>query len=409
MNRLLITLALLLPSSLLVAAESWNQFRGPQGKGVSTSTRIPLEFGEDKNVVWKTAIEGKAWSSPVILGKHIWMTNAPPDGKKLYAVCVDFDSGKVLHNKLVFDNPDPQICIAMNSYASPTPFVEDDRVYVHFGAHGTACLDAKTAETIWERRDLKCDHFRGPASSPIVDGNKLIVHFDGFDFQYVVALDKRTGKTLWKTDRAFDFVTTNGDNKKAYCTPTIIEHKGRRQLVSPAAVATEAFDPETGKLLWTVRHGGMNASARPQYGAGLVFIVQGSGGMIAVRPEGTGDLAPVWSSRKAVSKKSTPLVVDDLIFMVDDDGVASCRDAKTGKIIWMKRLSGEYAASPLLIDGRIYAFGRKGEIPVFKPGRKFKLLAENKLDAGFMATPAVVGDSLILRTKTHLYRVAEKP
>ncbi len=412
MARLFLAVALSLTAGFAVAADSWNQFRGPGGKGISTTKGVPLEFGEDKNIVWKTAIDGKAWSSPVVLGRQIWMTNAPADGKKLYAVCVDLDSGKVLHNRLVFDNPKPQFCIAMNSYATPTPFVEDGRVYVSFGAHGTACLDAKTAETIWERRDLKCDHFRGPASSPIVDGDKLIIHFDGFDFQYVIALDKRSGKTVWKTHRAFDYITTNGDHKKAYGTPSIIEHKGRRQLISPAAVATEAFDPDTGKLLWTVRHGGMNASARPQYGGGLVFIVQGSGGMVAVRPEGTGDIPAkgiAWKSRKAVPKKSTPLLIDDLLFMVDDDGVASCREAASGKILWMKRLKGEYAASPLLIDGRIYAFSRKGDIPVFAPARKFKLLAQNKLDAGFMATPAVVDGSLILRTKTHLYRVADKP
>jgi outer membrane protein assembly factor BamB len=410
MIRLAGALSIVLITSAALSAEPWNQFRGPSGTGISSEQGVPLEFGEDQNILWKTAIDGKAWSSPVVLGKQIWLTNAPADGKKLYAVCVDLDSGKIIHNRLVFDNPDPQFCIEMNSYATPTPFVEPGRVYVHFGAHGTACLDAKTAETLWQRRDLECNHHRGPASSPIIDGNKLIVHFDGFDQQYVVALDKTTGKTIWKTDRAFDFGTDNGDMKKAYGTPTIIEHNGRRQLISPCAIATEAFDPATGKLLWTVRHGGMNAAARPQYGQGLVFIVVGSGGMLAVEPDGKGDITGKvsWKSRKAVPKKSTPLLIDGLLFMVDDDGVASCREAATGKLVWQKRFKGEYAASPLLIDGRIYAFSRKGDITVFAPQRKFKLLAQNKLAAGFMATPAVADHSLILRTKTHLYRVGEK-
>lgn len=411
MIRKLVILAAVSHALAAQGAEPWNQFRGPGGRGISDEQGVPNEFGEDKNLLWKTKIPGKAWSSPVVLGRQIWMTNAPPDGKKLYAVCVDLDSGEIVHNRLVFDNPEPQFCIEMNSYASPSPYVEQGRVYVHFGAHGTACLDAKTAKTIWQRRDLPCNHHRAPASSPIVDGERLIMHFDGFDTQYVVALNKNTGETVWKTHRAFDFGTDNGDLKKAYCTPTIVEHKGVKQLISPAAIATEAFDPATGKLLWTLRHGGMNASARPQYGRGLIFIVQGMGSIFAIAPEGTGDITgkTIWKSRKAVSKKTTPLLVDDLLFMVDDGGVASCREAESGEIHWQKRLKGEYAASPLLIGGRVFAFSRTGEITVFAPEREFRILAKNKLDGGFMATPAVADGSLILRTKTHVYRVGGEP
>ena len=284
--RFIPAFVLLIASSSLAADRNWNQFRGPDGTGHTDAKGLPLTFAEDgKSTKWKTPITGKAWSSPVMWGDDIWLTNATPDGKKMWAMCFDFATGAVKHNILIFENEKPQFCHDMNSYGTPTPVVEEGRVYVHFGVHGTACLDAKTGKPLWSRRDLPCDHFRGPASSPIIDGDKLYILFDGFDVQYAVALNKLTGETIWKTDRAFDFKTSNGDNKKAYCTPAVIEHGGKRMLIAPAAVATEAFDPDTGKLLWTVRTGGMNASARPIYGHGLLFVTNGMGRITVVKPQ----------------------------------------------------------------------------------------------------------------------------
>ena len=419
MNSVLITI---LSGFLLAAPHSpdakpkyWNQFRGPLGNGHATAKNLPVKFSETEYVIWKTPLEGKAWSSPVVWENQIWVTNAFEDGKKLYAVCIDLQSGEIIKNLLVFENDDPQFCHPMNSYATPTPVIEDGHLYVHFGVYGTACLDTKSGKILWSRRDLKCDHFRGPASSPILDGNKLIAHFDGHDVQYVVALDKRNGKTIWKSPRAFDYKTNNGDRKKAYCTPSVISWGKKRQLICPAAVATEAFDPETGTLLWTVYHGGMNASARPLFGDGLLFITNGMGGMIAVKPGTKGDITKtniVWESRKNVAKKSSPILVEDLLFMVDDSGVATCRDPQTGEIYWTKRLKGEFAASPVFVDGRIYLFSREGRITAIKPAREYEILGESELESGFMASPAIVDDSFILRTKSHLYRIGkvkEKP
>jgi outer membrane protein assembly factor BamB len=257
---------------------------------------------------------------------------------------------------------------------------------------------------------LECNHYRAPASSPILDGDRLVLHFDGYDYQYVVALDKHTGKTVWKTDRAFDYGTDNGDAKKAYCTPQVIEREGKRMLICPAAVATEALEPDTGKLLWTVYHDGMNASARPLFGHDLLFITNGMGKMVAVKPEGTGNITAeklAWSSTKGVPKKSSLILDGDLLFMMADNGVATCCDAKTGEVIWAERIQGEFDASPIFSDGRIYCFSKDGLVPVFKADRKFELLAKNELDGGFMASPAVYKNSLILRSKTHVYRIGK--
>lgn len=412
--RLIALFALTITSASVCsgALKHWSQYRGPNGNGHSDASGLPVKFGEKQGVQWKTPIPGKAWSSPVVWGDQVWLTTAPEHGKQMFAVGVDINTGKVIHNVLVFENENPQFCHSNNSYATPTPVVEEGRVYVHFGIHGTACIDTKTGKKIWERRDFKCNHHRGPAASPIVHGDLLLVHFDGFDVQYVAAMNKDTGKTVWKKDRAFDFKTTNGDRKKAYCTPTVIKHDGVDQLICPSAMATEAFNPTTGALLWTVYHGGMNASARPVYGNGMLFITNGMGRMVAVKPgrPGAGDISGkiTWQASKGVPKKSSQVLLGDLLFMVADNGVASCFVAKTGDVIWTERLgSAAYAASPLLAEGRLYFFSEDGDVVVLEAGRIFKVIAKNKLDGGFMASPAVAGSSLILRTKSHLYRISK--
>jgi outer membrane protein assembly factor BamB len=398
-----------LAGTATISAEDWNQFRGAAGNGKALA-KLPLEFSESDGLAWKVPLPGKAWSSPVIWKKQIWVTNALPDGHKLWALCFDLETGKKIHDILVFDVAEPQFCIAKNSYASPTPVIEEGRIFVSFGAHGNACIDTATGKTIWERRDLQCNHHRAPASSPVPYKDLYILHFDGFDKQYVIALDKKTGETRWTHQRAFDFRTDNGDRKKAYGTPSVITHKGLTQLIAPAAVATESLDPLTGKLLWTVYTGGMNASARPLYGHGLVFITNGMGRMSAVRPEGKGELPGkniAWASKRGVPKKSSLILDGKLLFMVSDLGVASCVDAETGKAHWTERLGGNYAASPIFAGGRIYFFNEDGDIPVIEAGKTFKLLARNKLADGFMASPAISGDSLILRTKSNLYRIGK--
>ena len=414
-----------------VESEYWNQFRGPNGDGKSNALNLPVEFSESKNVRWKTPIHDQGWSSPVVWQKQIWLTTAKEDGTELFVVCIDLESGKVVHDIKVFDVVEPQLEYpGLNSHASPTPVVAEGRIYVHFGTYGTACLDTQTGRKLWERRDLNCDHRVRPASSPIIEGELLFLVYDGVDVQFIIALEKESGQTRWleyrkvKNDLA-TVLTTGGvkdveetlkekpnDNRKSYATPTIIEHNGQKQLISPAAEATFAYDPQTGKELWRVRHQGWgwNVACRPIYDNGLVFFTTGvAKTLLAVDPSGSGDITEthvVWSNRRGSPEIPSPIVKDNLIFFTNEGGVVSCLEAKTGNEIWKGRINGNHWASPVYAAEKIYFFNQDGKISVISAGREFELLAENELNASFIASPAVVGEAMILRSKTHLYHLA---
>ena len=410
MSKTVLVVLVILSTSVASAGQNWPQFRGPGGQGHSDATGLPLTWSETENVRWKTPIHDRGWSSPVVWEDQVWMTTATEDGKRMFAVCVDRDSGKILYDLKVFDVAEPEEIHAFNSYASPTPVIESGRVYVHFGTYGTKCLDTATGKTVWVRRDLHCDHYRGPGSSPIIFGDLLILQFDGFDVQYVVALDKQTGRTVWKTDRSTEFGDTDGDYRKAFSTPLVVTVDGRLQMISPSSKAVMGYVPSTGEELWKVRLVGFSSVSRPLFGRGLTFITTGFGGpqLWAVRPDGRGivtDTHVAWKLTKSVPSKPSLLLVDELIYMVDDRGVASCLEADSGTNVWRKRIGGDYSASPICADGRIYFFSQQGASTVISPGRQYKVLAVNKLDDGFMASPAVVGKAILLRTETHLYRI----
>lgn len=412
MRFLLCLLIVAAGSAPLLAAERWTQFRGPDGAGLSDSAGLPVEWSESHNIRWKTALPGKAWSSPVVWDDQVWVTNASEDGKRLSAVCLNCATGEIIRDVLVFAIEKPQFCYPFNSYASSTPVIEAGRIYVHYGSHGTACLDTADGRMLWSRQDLKCDHFRGAGSSPIVFGDLLFLTFDGADLQYVAALDKHTGKTVWRSDREIDYGTDNGDQKKAYSTPTVVISGGKPQLVSPAAAETIAYDPFSGEKLWTVRHGGMNAAAPPAVGDGLLFINTGDGGFkeFAVRPDGRGDVTEscvVWKFQQGVPSRCAPLLIGELLYMLNEAGIVTCLEASSGEVVWKHRLGGNYSSSPVAAAGQIYLNTEDGESHVIAAGRQFELLSTNHLDAGCMATPAIAGKALFHRTKTHLYRIEE--
>lgn len=396
---------------LLAPTEDWTEFRGHNGSGLAPATaKPPTTWSETQNVRWKTAIHGKGWSSPVVFHDQVWLTTATEDGKQLFAMCIKADTGSVIHDIKVFDVEKPEFCHATNSYASCSPVVETGKVYVHFGSYGTALLDTTTGKTVWERRDLACDHFRGPASSPVIFEGLLILSFDGVDQQYLVALNKATGETVWKTARSTDYKTSNGDNKKAYSTPGLFTINGQVQMVSPGAVGSIAYDPRTGKELWSVRHGGMNASARVLHGHGHFFFTTGDGptNLIAVPDSGPSERKVTYTLSKTVPKRSSPILVDDLLYYTSDAGIITCVEATTGKEVWQKRHAGNFWASPIHADGKLYFPNQEGVTYVLASGREYKLLSENKLDIGGNASPAVDGNAIIHRTRTHLYRLEAK-
>jgi len=418
----LAVLATLITSNHVTADENWPSYRGSSESGHVTSARLPLHWNEQENVVWKTAVEGKAWSSPVIWGERIFLTSASEDGSRLSFVCINKKTGEVLYKKLLHSVALPQYCHPFNSYASPSPVAEAGRVYVSFGSPYNACLDSETGDVIWERTDFVCNHFRGPGSSPFIYKNLLILHFDGSDQQYVVALDKETGETVWRTDRTVQFDDVNpetgeiereGDLRKAFSTPIIVNVEGHDVLVSLGSMALYGYDPESGEELWRVDFIGSHSGAvRPVFAHGLIYTVTGSDAELwAVRPDGKGNVSDThvaWKHKRlAVPRRSSFVVVGDSIFMVDDSGVAACLDAHSGDLIWKKRVGNKFSASLIQDGDRIYFFDQEGKTIVVKASRKYEVLAENKLDEGFMASPAVSGNALFLRTRTHLYRIEE--
>lgn len=402
----------LLAASDAVAQVRWPQFRGPDGQGHAEASEPPVTWSEQENVVWKTAIHGRGWSSPVLWDDQIWLTTATEDGHDMYAVCLDRQDGRIVHDLLLFHNDKPNDTKTFNSYASPTPVIEEGRVYIHFGSYGSACLATNDGHVIWQRRDLPCNHWRGPGSSPILFENLLIVHYDGHDYQYIAALDKATGETVWRKDREINYLSTDGDLRKAFCTPLVIDAAGRQQLISTCANGALSYDPRTGDMLWRVQFENHSAAARPLFDGNFVYINTGfsKAELWAVRPDGQGEVTGshvVWKRSKSVGAQPSSLLLDGLIYVIHDSGIASCIDAATGEEVWLKRLGGNFASSPLLAGGRIYLFSREGDAYVLAPGREYEELAKNKLDAGCMASPAAIGKSLYVRTHTHFYRIGE--
>ncbi len=428
--------AIYLFSLLSFVDDHWPDFRGPGADGRAVAVRLPIEWSETKNVRWKTEIDGRGWSTPVIWGDQIWLTTATADGKQLFAICVDRGTGRVVHSVRVFDVEKPESINPLNSYASPSPVIESGRVFVHFGTYGTACLDTTTAKVVWARRDLKIDHKEGPGASPLLLDDLVIVPCDGMDLQYVVALDKRTGETRWKTDRSADLSAMNPDFRKAYATPVLIEIGGVRQVFNNVAHSGYAYDPRTGRELWRVPYQGFSNVSRPVVGRGLVFLNTGytKPELWAVRPptttaasatpatalaepatKSTGSNAAsanspqvVWKYSRGVPAKPSVVLVDDLLhFVSDSGGIVTCLEATTGREVWTHRLGGNFSASPICVAGRIYFCDDAGRTTVIAADRSYRALATNQLDDGFMASPAVAGDSLFLRTKRHLYRIED--
>lgn len=422
----------------LANAESWPQFRGPNGDGITEAKNVPLNWSTTENVAWKTAIPGKGWSSPVMVGDSIWLTTALvnylseeeknerlKDAKpfarnqsnlassvKLQAIQVDYKTGELLNTVDLFDVDDPLTVHLTNSYASPTPVADGKFLYCYFGTYGACCVDTESGEVVWRNEENDLEYNVGPGSSPVLVGDLLVLTCDGVFEQYITAVDKKTGKTVWKTPRP-PFRAEDGDQRKAYATPLVIEVAGKTQLVIPGAQWVCAYEPETGKEIWRVDHGsGFSNVPRPIHHDGTVYICTGfmRPQLMAVRTDGEGDVSNShieWTFSRQVPTTPSPIFVDGLIYMVSDRGVATCVDPETGHDVWTSRLGGNYAASPTYADGRIYFCSESGMTTVIKPGDKYEVLAENDLGERIMASPIFLDGNLVIRTSDHLFRITE--
>lgn len=407
-------LLLVILGSPLGYTQSWREFRGDQANGLSLSSKLPLAWDESNSVQWKAAIHGRGWSSPVVDGNEIWLTTATEDGLKMYVVCVQLNSGAIIQDRLVFENtqvqPDYHVT---NSYASPTPVIEGGHVYIHFGAYGTACIRRSDAQVVWQRRDLACNHYRGPGSSPIVYKNLLIFHMDGFDYQYAIALDRHTGETVWRADRQVEYGTDDGDQYKAFSTPLIISAQGRDQLISPASMACLSLDPATGKEFWRVRYREHSTTVRPLFDGDRLYLSTGfsKAKMLAVRVDGAGDVTDThvdWQQHKGIGCKPSPVLIGDYLWVISDEGILSRFNKHTGESDWQQRLGGKFSASLVASATHLVAVDHDGLGYVFSIGSQPQLVSENRLTEGCNASPAIVGNSLILRTTSALYCIASR-
>lgn len=407
------------------ACADWPEFRGPTGDGhaPAESENVPLLWSETENVRWKTEIPHRGWSAPVVLDGQVWVTTATVDGHESYAIGLDAETGAILFEEKVFqtDHPEPLgNGASMNCYATPSSFIEPGRIYVHFGSAGTACLDTATGKVLWKRNDLPCRHYRGPSSSLVSFENLLILTMDGADLQYHVALDKKTGATVWKTDRSVAWndehvpgqMARDGDLRKAHSTPLLVSVDEKPQMISAGAKAAYGYYPRTGAELWRVEYPDWSVAPRPVFDGRLAFIVTGLSKkeMWAVDPTGEGDVTEtgvVWKLRTHVGRYASPVLVDGLLYLAAEESFVSCVEAATANVMWTERVGGRFAASPIYAGGRLYFFNQEGETTVLQPGRTYERLAVNTLDDGFMASPAVAGSAFFLRTRSHLYRIED--
>jgi outer membrane protein assembly factor BamB len=435
-------LSVLMVGAMIVHAADWPQWRGVDGQGHAGSdaknlaTQWDAESG--KNIKWNLAIPGHGHSSPVVEGNRIWLTTSTivPENKAraterlkdnkggmkvvvaaqatYFAICVDLESGKQLHNIKLFTIKEPQWIHPLNSYASCSPIIENGLLYCHFGSSGTVCLDTKTLKPKWLQKGVQAQHENGPGSTPIICGDHLIFHMDGSDVQYITALNKKTGKVAWRTNRTGK-MNNNPQLKKAYGTPLLVNVKGKSQVISPAADWVYAYDPETGEELWKQAYGilGFSLVPKPVAGHGMVFITTSflKSELLAIRVDGKGknDQPHIaWRYTRAVPKMGSSLLVGGEIYFVGDKGgVVTCLNAKTGKVNYTERLGGNFSSSPMFAEGKIYICSREGVTTVLQAGPTFKKLASNQLPTAIFASPVAVDDAIILRTEKGLYRVGK--
>ncbi len=412
-------LSLLALSMSSASAQDWPIFRGPTGDGHTPLKNLPTQWSDHEHVRWHVDLPGKGWSSPILVAGKLYFTAAitasgneddPKADKSLNTLCLDAASGKTLWNVVVFTQEGskaPDSIHHKNSHASPTPILDNGKLYVHFGHQGTACLDL-TGKKLWENRDLFYQPQHGAGSTPVLVDDHLIFTCDGRDEQSVAALHIADGKLAWQFKRP-----TEAQKKFSFATPECITVAGKKQLISPGADMVNALDPATGAEIWRCRYEGYSVVPKPVYGNGLVYICSSfdTPDVLAIDPTGTGDVTAQkikWSVGPKERPPCTPSMILDgqNLFWVSDGGLASCVDALTGKVLWNERVGKSFSASPILADGKIYFQDENGLCTIVEAKRAFKVVAENKLEGErTLASFAATDGTLFIRTEKGLYAI----
>ncbi|HCO26333.1 MAG: serine/threonine protein kinase [Gimesia sp.] len=397
-----------------LSAEEWLEFRGPTGQGHSTEKALPVQWSPTEHVLWKTDVPGVGWSSPIVVGEKIYLTTAVPKKaetdpeQSLRLVCLDLETGKTLWDKEIFQETKEtaQRIHKKNSHASPTPVSDGKVIYVHFGTHGTACLTLD-GDVVWKTNELEYEMQHGNGGSPIIVDDKLVIICDGKGANFIVALDRNTGKIAWKVDR-----NVEGRKKFSFGTPLLITVNGEQQIVAPGTDVISGHSPKDGKEIWHLNYDGYSVIPRPVFSHGLIFVTTSYDRptLLAIRPDGKGDVTEThlaWSNKTQIPHTPSLLVVGDELYAISDKGIGQCFDAKTGELIWKERVGGNFSASPLYADGKIYFQSEEGETTIIAPGKTYKEIGRNHLKEPTLASYAVAGDTLLIRTKTQLYRIGK--
>ena len=404
-------------SPTIVAADNWSQFRGDDQSGRSAETGVPLHWSATENIAWKTTIPGESWSSPIVWGDRVFLTTATDGGKSCHVLSLDRKSGKILWDKEVFTQPTLRK-EGRNTYATPTPATDGERVYTCFGDGSFAAVDFG-GEVVWTNRDHRFYSQHGLGTSPILHDGLLIMARDGssegpdkslgwqkpWEHSYVLALDAKTGRQQWKGMR--------GSSRISHGTPSVWKTPdGKSQVVSEAGDVVQGFDLQTGRRLWSSKVEGEGKAPSTVVGDGFVFTAGGWGGkesIKAFRIGGAGDLGEsnlVWEVKQAMPKVPSMIYVRPYLYAITDQGVVSCLEGDTGEKVWRERLAGGFSASPVFAEGRLYFLADDGATYVLAAGPEFKVLAKNPLGEKVQASPAISAGRIFIRTEKNLYCVA---
>ena len=396
------------------SGEDWPQFRGPTAQGISAAKNIPTEWSPTKNVAWKISVPGNGWASPIVADGRIYISTAIGEETgniSLHLICYNASDGALVWDTQLFK---PVVADAKkhhkkNSIASATPIYAEGKIYAHFGHMGTAAVDT-AGKILWKQETIKYAPVHGTGSTPALIGNKLIFSCDGNANPFIVALDTKDGSILWRTMR-----NTTAKRTFSFCTPLAIDVAGKTQMILPGSGFVAAYNPDSGQEIWKVKYGeGYSVVPRPVFGHGLLFLSSGFDAAVlyAIKPEGAaGDATAghiAWTQRKGAPHTPSTLLVGNELYFVADNGLASCVDAVTGNTHWTHSLGGGFSASPILVGENIYLQNEAGKGFVIKAGKTFQLISENDLEERSLASYAVTGDALLIRTEKHLWKIEAK-